>query len=166
MKRQSVDELAREFLSQRRIAVAGVSRDSQQAANLIFRKLRDTGRDVVAVNPRATEVEGAACYDRLSSVPEPVDAVVIATPPAAVESVVDECAVLGIRWVWMHRGVGPGSVSEAAVAKCREHGIRVIAGACPMMFCEPVDFGHKCIRWITKISGRMPSADPPKRTRR
>jgi predicted CoA-binding protein len=129
MREQSVDELAREFLSQRRIAVAGVSRDNQQAANLIFRKLRDTGRNVVAVNPRATEVEGAACYDTLAAIPEPVDAVVIATPPA---------------------------VSDPAVAKCREHGIRVIAGACPMMFCEPVDFGHKCIRWIMKVSGRMP----------
>jgi predicted CoA-binding protein len=156
MREQSVDELAREFLSQRRIAVAGVSRDNQQAANLIFRKLRDTGRNVVAVNPRATEVEGAACYDTLAAIPEPVDAVVIATPPAVADTIVEECAALGIGWVWMHRAFGKGSVSDPAVAKCREHGIRVIAGACPMMFCEPVDFGHKCIRWIMKVSGRMP----------
>jgi len=156
MKKQSVDELAREFLSQQRIAVAGVSRDREQAANLIFRKLRDTGRDVVAVNPRATEVEGAACYDTLAAIPEPVDAVVIATPPAAADAIVDECAALGIGWVWMHRGVGAGSVSPKAVEACRKHGIRVIAGACPMMFCEPVDFGHKCIRWVMKVSGRMP----------
>jgi predicted CoA-binding protein len=162
----SIDELARGFLSQRRIAVAGVSRDGKQAANLIFRKLRETGHDVVAVNPRATQVEGAACYERLSSVPEPVDAVVIATPPAAADAVVDECVALGVRWVWMHRAFGAGSVSEAAVAKCREHGIRVIAGACPMMYCEPVDTGHRCMRWILRVSGRMPATESPKRPRR
>jgi predicted CoA-binding protein len=162
----SIDELARDFLSQRRIAVAGVSRDGKQAANLIFRKLRDTGHDVVAVNPRANRVEGAVCYERLSSIPEPIDAVVVATPPSATDSVVDECVALGIRWVWMHRAFGAGSVSEAAAAKCREHGMRVIAGACPMMFCEPVDCGHKCIRWILRISGRMPTTHSPKRTRR
>jgi predicted CoA-binding protein len=138
-------DAAREFLAQKRIAVAGVSRDPKQAANLIFRKLRDTGHDVVAVNPRASEVEGSTCYDRLASAPQPIDAVVIATPPDAADGIVEECAALGI-----------GRVSDSAVAACRKHGIHVIAGACPMMFCEPVDTGHKCIRWIMRVSGQMP----------
>jgi hypothetical protein len=152
----SLADLAREFLAERRIAVAGVSRDPKQAANLIFRKLRDTGHDVVAVNPRATEVEGVACYDRLSAIPQPVGACVIATPPAAADALVEECAALGIRWVWMHRAFGAGSVSASAVEACRKHGIRVIAGACPMMFCEPVDTGHKCIRWFLRVTGKFP----------
>ncbi|MBZ0089879.1 MAG: CoA-binding protein, partial [Thermoanaerobaculia bacterium] len=40
-----------EFLQGRRIAVAGVSRDPKQTANVVFRKLRDSGYEVVAVNP-------------------------------------------------------------------------------------------------------------------
>lgn len=44
-------EAAEEFLDKKRIAVAGVSRDPKQPANLIYRRLRDTGHDVFAVIP-------------------------------------------------------------------------------------------------------------------
>jgi len=42
-----------DFLAQRRIAVAGVSRDNSQhsASNLIYRRLKSTGHEVFAVNP-------------------------------------------------------------------------------------------------------------------
>jgi predicted CoA-binding protein len=43
-----------EFLGKRRIAVAGVSRDSRQPANAIYRKLKGAGYQVYAVNPTAT----------------------------------------------------------------------------------------------------------------
>ena len=46
-----------EFLSGKRFAVAGVSRDPNQAANAVFRKLRGSGFEVFAVNPNASEVE-------------------------------------------------------------------------------------------------------------
>jgi predicted CoA-binding protein len=154
-----LEEAARDFLSQRRFAVAGVSRSSSEAANLIFRKLRDSGREVYPVNPRTTEVEGVACYSNLESLPHPIDALVIATPPSVTKTLVDRCAELGIRHVWMHRSFAGGSVSTEAVDACRKHGIRAIPGACPMMFCEPVDAGHKCIRWIAKLTGRLPKRD-------
>lgn len=151
-----LEEAAKDFLSQGRFAVAGVSRSSSEAANIIFRKLRDSGREVYPVNPRTAEVEGVACYPDLASLPHPVDALVIATPPSAARALVDQCAELGIGRVWMHRSFGGGSVSSEALEACRRHGIRAIPGACPMMFCEPVDTGHKCIRWIAKFTGRLP----------
>ena len=55
----SLREAADEFLAQRRIAVAGVSRDTKQPANLIYRRLRGAGYETFAVNPNADEVEGA-----------------------------------------------------------------------------------------------------------
>lgn len=153
----SLRERAEEFLALRRIAVTGVSRSSGEAANLIYRKLRDTGYDVVPVNPKAERVEGDACYADLGSVPGAVDGVVIATPPAAAEAIVHQCHALGIRRVWMHRSLGRGSVSEAAVRFCREHDIAVIPGGCPMMFCEPVDVGHRCLRWLLARIGKLPA---------
>src|SRR5262245_25164309 len=149
-------ELIDDFLAQRRIAVAGVSRDSGQAANLIFRKLRDSGHEVFPINPRAKEVEGAACYPDLRSAPAPIDGVVILTRPEDALEVVHECAEVGVPRVWMHRGIGVGSVSEAAVAYCRERGIKVIAGGCPMMYCAPVDVAHRCMRWVLGVMGRVP----------
>ena len=59
-----------------------------------------------------------------------------------------ECAKLGIDQVWMHRGPGAGSVSPAAAAYGREHGITVIDGGCPLMFEPTADFAHKLMRVI------------------
>ena len=149
-------DLVDDFLAQRRIAVAGVSRDSRNPANLIFRKLRDSGHDVFPINPRATEVEGAACYPDLKSAPAPIYGVVIVTRPESTLQVVRQCSEVGIPRAWMHRSIGPGSVSDAAVAHCRDRGIGVIAGGCPMMYCDPVDVAHRCMRWVLGVMGRLP----------
>ena len=55
------------FLRGRRIAVAGVSRQPGQAANAVFRKLRTAGYEVFPINPHASEVEGARCYDAVGA---------------------------------------------------------------------------------------------------
>jgi len=66
--------------------------------------------------------------------------------------------VAGVRRVWMHESLihGGTSVSADAVAFCRDHDIALIAGACPMMYCAPIDFGHKCMRWVMRVSGGLP----------
>ncbi len=153
-----LEAAVRDFLEQKRIAVAGVSRSKNQAANAIYRKLRATDYEVFAVNPKTETVEGDSCYPRLAAIPGNVDAVVIATCPEAAPEVVRECAELGIERVWMHRSFGRGSVSDEAVRLCEEHGIRVIPGGCPMMFCAPVDPAHRCMRWFLKLTGGLPKA--------
>ena len=147
----------RDFLAQRRIAVAGVSRDPRQTANVVFRRLRDFGCQVFPVNPSTTEVEGVTCYPDLRSVPPPVEGVMIVTRPEVALDVVQECAALGIPQVWMHRSFGPGSVSDAATRFGRERGIQVIAGGCPLMFCEPVDPFHRCMRWVLGLRRKLPA---------
>ena len=158
MKTTQLDEAVREFLACKRVAVAGVSRSKDEAANFIYRKLRESGYNVCAVNPRAESVEGDLCYPSLAAIPRGVEAVVIATHPDVAASIVRECAELGIRHVWMHRSFGRGSVSQEAVELCREHGIRVIPGGCPMMFLSPVDVGHRCMRWLLRWTGGLPKA--------
>lgn len=149
-------DAAREFLAQKRIAVVGVSRNPEEAANFVFRKLRASGREVFAVNPRADVVEGARCYSALRSIPDGVDAVVVFTPASASASVVQECADLGISYVWLHRSLGAGSVSSEAIEVARQNGITLIAGACPAMYCAPVDLPHRCMRWVLDFAGRLP----------
>lgn len=152
-----LEQAAEDFLSVDHIAIAGVSRSSKEAANGIYRKLRAEGYHVVPINPNAEEVEGDPCFPDLASVPDPIHGVVIATHPAATPAVVRECTELGIRRVWMHRSFGDGSVSDEGVRLCREHGIEVIAGACPLMYRRGADVGHKCIRWVLGLTGKLPS---------
>jgi predicted CoA-binding protein len=153
-----LEDVVADFLNERRIAVTGVSRSGNAAANLIYRKLRAAGHEVFAVNPHAEEIEGDRCYPDLASIEGGVGAVVIATHPRVTDTVVEECARLGIKHVWMHRSFGSGSVSERAVRLCRERGISVIPGACPMMFVKPVDLGHRCMRWILEAFRKLPEA--------
>jgi predicted CoA-binding protein len=152
-----LDPLVGEFLAQKKIVVAGVSRtDVNAPANLIYRKLRGAGYRVFAVNPQADSVEGDRCFRDLRSLPEPVDAAVLATPAGTARALVEECFNAGIPRVWMHRSLGEGSVSDDAVQFCREKNMAVIPGGCPMMFCPPVDFGHKCMRWFLRLTGSLP----------
>jgi predicted CoA-binding protein len=153
-----LDEMVRGFLAHERIAVAGVSRNTNEAANLIYRKLRDSGYEVFALNPRATKVEGDDCYPDLAAISGGVDAVVVATHPEVTPQVVRQCIDLGVGHVWMHRSFGPGSVADEAVELCEQNGIRVIPGGCPMMFLSPVDLGHRCMRWLLSLTGKLPRA--------
>ncbi|NJD11410.1 MAG: CoA-binding protein [Gemmatimonadetes bacterium] len=154
----SLPAAAAEFLSHRRIAVAGVSRDQPNAANVIYRRLRADGYDVFAVNPAADQVEGDRCYRSLAAIEGSVDGVVIGTAPDATLQVLEQCTAAGVQRVWIHRGIGPGSLSAAAVRFCTEHDVSVIAGGCPMMFVQPTDFGHKCICWVLGRFGKLPDA--------
>lgn len=152
-----MQEAVKDFLAQKRIAVVGVSRSGDLPANLIYKKLRSQGYTVFAVNPNASEVEGDPSYPNLAAIPDGVDAVMAASTPAVTEQVMHDCVELGIKRVWIHRSIDDGSFSEAALAYGQSHGLQVIPGACPMMYCEPVDFGHRCMRWFLGLAGRLPT---------
>ena len=153
----TIKEAASDFLANKRVAVTGVSREANvHGGNVVYQRLRDRGYEVFAVNPNADEVEGDRSYHDLRSIPGGVDAVVIATRPEHAEETMRECAELGIRQVWMHRGPGPGSVSETAAAYGRDRGITVIAGGCPCMFDPAADLGHKAMRAVLTLTGKVP----------
>ena len=153
----TVEQAAAEFLAERRIAVTGVSRHPKDhGSNVVYKRLRDRGYEVFAVNPNADRVEGDACYPTLHDITGGVDAVVVATRPDRAEATVRECEELGIDRVWMHRAFGEGSVCDAATVYGREHGMTVIDGGCPLMFAPTADTGHKIMRFILTRTGKVP----------
>ena len=154
---QRIKEAASEFLAGKRVAVTGVSREPKtHGANVVYQRLRERGYEVFAVNPNADAVEGDRSYHDLRSIPGGVDGVVIATAPERAEETMHECADLGIKHVWMHRGPGAGSVSKPAADWGREHGIAVIDGGCPCMFGPTADRGHKAMRVVLTLTGNVP----------
>jgi predicted CoA-binding protein len=128
-----------DFLSQEHIAFVGVSRDSKSFANVVYRQLRVAGKTLYPVNVSATlpTLEGDVCYPRLTKVPDPVDGVIVMVPARLAADVVREAIERGIPRVWLHHGLGPGSVSIEAVALCKQVGVAVVDGACPLMFLQP-----------------------------
>jgi len=160
MNANTLDDKIHDFMALKRIAVVGVSRDNRHhpAGNLIYRRLKSAGHDVFAVNPHMQSFDGDRCYPDLKAIPGGVEGVVVVTRPAVTEEVVRDCAAAGVQTVWMHASLAGGSsVSPAGVTYCREHGIGVIPGACPMMYGADADLGHRCMRWVMKLTGRLPA---------
>jgi predicted CoA-binding protein len=152
-----IAEAASEFLAKERVAVTGVSRTpAGHGSNAVYRRLRQRGYEVFAVNPNADEVEGDPAYHDLHSIPGGVDAVVIGTRPELADDTMRECAELGIKHVWMHRSVGGGSVSKTAAEYGRARGITVIDGGCPLMFGRAADIGHRAMRFVCTATGSVP----------
>jgi predicted CoA-binding protein len=155
-----IDPLVQDFLAQKKIAVVGVSDKRETGCNAAYKRFKEAGYAVSAVNPRLTTFEGDPCYPNLGSIPEKPDAVFILTNPSVTEQIVQQCVDLGIQRVWMHclMGTKPGlaanmtSVSQDAVQKCRDNGITVIPGACPNQYLNP-DFGHSMMRVIFRTLG-------------
>ena len=155
-----IDAMVQEFLSQKKIAVVGVSDRRDTGCNLTYRKFKQAGYQVYAVNPRIGEFEGDPCYPDLKSIPEKPQAVFILASPRVTEQIVRQCVDLGVRHVWMHcmLGTRPGlaagmtSVSQQAVEMCQANGIAVIPGSCPNQFLKP-DFGHGMMRVLWRAFG-------------
>jgi uncharacterized protein len=158
--RQTIDEAsARAFLGGGRIALVGASDDPKSFASTVYRELRDHGCDVVPVNSGSATVAGDACFAELASVPGQLDGVIVMVARAGAADVVRECVQRRIPRVWLFKGLGgPGSVSEEAVALCRDNGVQVVAGACPLMFLEPVSWFHRMHRSARHVNGSLAKA--------
>lgn len=161
-----IDVLVEEFLAANGVAVVGVSDQRDTGCNSAYRNFKKAGLKVYPVNPRIAQFEGEPCYPDLASIPEAPEAVFILTNPSVTEEIVDQCVEAGVKHVWMHcmLGTKPGlaqsmtSVSQAAVEKCRQHGISVIPGSCPNQFLDS-DFGHNMMRRIFRTFGLMQIAE-------
>jgi uncharacterized protein len=157
-----IETLVNTFLSQKSIAVVGVSDKRDTGGNRNYKKFKENGYRVYAINPRISVYDGSPCYPDLNSLPEKPDAVFMLCNPLVSEQIVKQCVNLGIRQVWMHcqMGTKPGlgksktSVSQHAVELCKVNGIDVIPGSCPAQFLKP-DFFHGLMRRMSKVLGYL-----------
>jgi uncharacterized protein len=149
-------ETIHDFLAQKRIAMVGVSREPKDFSVVLFEEFCRRGYDIVPVNPNAIAIMGRRCFSRLQEIRPPVDAAILMTSPAVTDTVVRECAEVGIRRVWMYGAGVQGAVSAEAVEFCRAQGIEVIPGHCPYMFWKDAHLGHRLHGFVWKIAGRYP----------
>lgn len=145
-----------EFLAQPRIALVGLSRDPKDFSRLLFREMCQRGYDMVPVNPAAGELENRRCFARVQDIFPRPDGALIMTDPGETEGVARDCAQAGVRRIWMHRGGGQGAVSQQAVNFCRDDGMLLVDGYCPLMFLPGTSFVHGVHGFILKLLGGYP----------
>lgn len=115
------------FLDAKVYGVVGASADRHKYGNKVLRCYLQNGYQAIPVNPKEKEIEGIPCVATVLDLPDEVTSISIITPPTVTEKVVDLAIQKGIKNIWMQ----PGAESSAAVSKCREHDINVIAdGSC------------------------------------
>lgn len=116
-------------------AVVGCSPDPGRDSHRVAAMLQRRGYRAIPVNPNATEILGERCYPSLAGVPEPVEVVDVFRRPGAAGTHVDEAVEIGVGAVWMQLGV----VDEAAAARGRAAGMRVVMNRCPAIELPRLD---------------------------
>jgi uncharacterized protein len=139
------------FISQKSLAVVGISRSGTKFGNLAYRELKAKGYTLYPIHPEASTLEGAIAYKDFSSLPQKVDGVLISVPPAQAENVVRSAVTAGISRIWLQQG----SESRSAIEFCEQNGVSVVHGECIMMYAVGTGL-HGFHRWIMKLLGKAP----------
>jgi predicted CoA-binding protein len=152
-------EDVRDFLAQQRIAMVGVSRNPKDFSRLLFNDLSKRGYDMVPVNPATKTIDDRMCFSRVQDIHPAPEAVLVMTASSETAKVVQDCAVAGIKRMWMYRAGGQGAINQEAVAFCHENGIRLVEGHCPYMFLSKAGFVHRLHGFVLKVVGSYPARE-------
>lgn len=143
--------LINDFVSQKVLAIIGVSRNSQKFGNMAYREMTAKGYTLYPIHPEAETLEGVRAYKDFASLPEKVGGALIIVQPEQTEQVVRQAAAAGITRLWIQQG----AESEAALKFCKEQGLAVVHGECIMMYAVGSGI-HGFHAWLWKLLGKAP----------
>jgi hypothetical protein len=144
------------FFKEKRFAMVGVSRNPLHFSRALLRDFLKRGYDVAPVNPGVDSIDGRPCFAAVGAVEPNVTAALIITNAKRSAELVEQCAAVGVKKVWLYRSVAMGSVSPEAVTACERHGMEVVTGHCPYMFLPDSGWIHSIHRGFLSITGRLP----------
>ena len=113
-------------LSERRIAIVGLSSNELRASNFVGYYMQRHNYDVIPVNPREQEILGNTCYSSLTEVPGDVDVVDVFRASDAVPAIAREALEIGAKYLWLQFGV----ISEEGIRIAEEGGLQLIVDRC------------------------------------
>lgn len=120
------DDEIRDILSYKNVAVVGMSKNEEKAANYVPLYLMRQGYNVVPVNPTADQILDKKCYPNLQEVSEPIDVVDVFRPSDQVLPVVEEAIKKNPKVIWLQEGIH----NEEAENLARKAGIKVVFNRC------------------------------------
>lgn len=142
-------EVAFQFLNDKEIALAGVSRNPKKFGNAVYKTLKSKGIKIYPVNPNVDLIEDEICYRSLNDLPAHVKNLLILLKPSETEKILKEAISRGIKKIWIQQGSENATVVELA----NEAGITLITGKCVLMYADPTGF-HKFHMRLNKLFGK------------
>ena len=144
------------FLSCKKIAMVGVSRDEKDFSRRLYQAMEKTGYSMIPVNNEAETIGEKRCFSKVTEIdPSPEGALIMLPKENAREAVLD-CIDAGVKRVWVYGISGPKDVDPSVLELSEKEDILLIAGYCPFMFLEGSSFIHKLHGTIWKIAGLYP----------
>jgi acetate---CoA ligase (ADP-forming) len=133
-----------EVFQPRSVAILGASRAPQKWGHVAAKQLMQGGFPgaIYLINPGVSEILGRPTYPSLRAVPDPVDLAVIATSFPHVPQAVDDCIAHGVKGIviitagFSETGPEGRALEQQLVARCREHGIRIIGSNCMGLYVQ------------------------------
>jgi uncharacterized protein len=150
--RKKIDE----FLSAKRIAVIGASRNKKEYSRSLFQELLKHGYDAIPVNPNADKLDGKKCHKNIKEIKPAPQRALILLPEDMTEQAVLDCAEAGVNDIWLHRHVAGGVSDTRAIFRAEEKGLNMITGFCMFMFLPKSSFYHKIHGGFMKLVGIYP----------
>jgi predicted CoA-binding protein len=120
------DEEIRSILSLKNVAVVGMSKNEEKAANYVPKYLLENGYNIVPVNPTADSILERKCYPSLQEVPDQIDIVDVFRPSDQVLPVIQEAIKKKPKVIWLQEGIH----NEEAENIAKSAGIKVVFNRC------------------------------------
>jgi uncharacterized protein len=141
-----------EFLLDKKLAVAGVSRNKKKFGYTVFKELTEKGYEIFPVNPNTEKIDETSCYKTVSELPQNVNSLLILTPKEQTDVILREAINKGMKNIWVQQF----SETEETIKLAEEYQKEIITNKCIFMFAEPVRGFHKFHRGIMKLFGALP----------
>ena len=120
------DDQIRNILELKKVAVIGMSKNSNKAAHYVPRYLKENGFEITPVNPNADTILGKNCYDSISEIQDEIEIVDIFRPSDQVLPFVKEAIKIKPKVIWLQEGIHNTEAEELA----RKEGITVVYNRC------------------------------------
>ncbi len=124
-----MEKLKKEMLDKKIWAVVGATPNEDKFGYKIYKKLKNRGYEVYAVNPRYDEVDSDKCYHSLSDLPVKPNCVDMVVPPQVTNKTLEEIKANNIEYVWFQ----PGTFTEKTINLADEKGLKSVYYDCVLV---------------------------------
>lgn len=140
-----------DFLNQPAIAVAGVSTQKNKFGYQVYKHLKEQGKTLYALNPKAESNEEIEFFKSLSDLPQEIKALYIVTRPEHSEAWVEKAIEKGFTHLWIQQQCH----TPQALEKAKNASLNLVYDECMLLHTNPKGF-HAFHRFLRNLFGKMP----------
>lgn len=124
----TLDEIRHLLRQVKTIAIVGYSPKPERPSHRVAKALQARGYRIIPVHPALSDGLGEKAYASIAGLPEIPDLVDVFRQPAAVDAIVDDCIVRGVKNLWLQDGV----INVAAARRAQAAGMTVVMDRCTL----------------------------------